>query len=169
MLTANSTFAALSKRNNLQIDVNSNLIIDITTYLGQVEKDMELLKDLQTKSDKEKKIDFKLKVINKTRDAYESEINASIEDGKEIIEKQLQPKLDEFQEQVDAQLEKLVIEIQQLKKTAKEKIEEQEKKKEELRKAMYRNLGVGGCLIRSDQSLIKVTFFIISIDKPFSF
>ena len=153
----------------MQIDVNSNLVIDINGHLDQVEKDMESLKDLQNGLNKEKEIDFKLKAINKTRDAYISEINARIEDGKEIIEKQLQPKLDEFQEQVDVQMDKLVEELQQLKKASEQNIQKQEKKKEDLRKAMLRHIVVGEHLFQSNQILIKVTFFIISIGKLFLF
>lgn len=128
--------ATLSKIYNLQTNLDSSLIINVSDYLDLVNDDMMKLKDLK---DEESKIT----IIKKYKDDFKEKIDKKIEEARELINKEVLPELKKINDEMDKKLDGLVKEVIELEKKAEEDHDNLVKKKHELEKQMKLHIGFG--------------------------
>ena len=102
----------LSKMSFLEIN-KSSLVIDVSGYLDLVSEDIQTLKDLQDK-------DTKLNLIKKYKNEYKERIDKKIEEGNDLVKKEMLPELDKIGEEINKDLDELVKEVIELEREAEE-------------------------------------------------
>ena len=104
--------AILSKSSFLNIN-ESSLVIDVSGYLDLVSEDIRTLKDLQ-------KRDSKIKIIQKYKTEFKERIDKKIEEGNDLIKKEIMPALDKISDEIDQKFDSLIKEVLELERRAEE-------------------------------------------------
>ncbi|CAK6587165.1 MAG: hypothetical protein IRF12RH_07155 [Rickettsia helvetica] len=116
--------ATLSKIYSLQDNSESNLIINITSYLNLVKENISELKDLQHAQNKKN-------IINKYKQDYKEAIDKKIAEARELISQDIRPEIENISTEIDTQIKSLIDDVTTLqnqnKKETKEFIEHRNK------------------------------------------
>lgn len=121
--------ATLTKIQNLEMDLDSSLIIDVNGYLDLVKEDISTLKNLEDE-------DSKVKLINKYKNEYRGRIDKKIQESKDLIQKDVLPEFDKIAKEINKKINNLIKEILELEKKAEEDKEKLIEKKHELEEQM---------------------------------
>ncbi|GIX93758.1 uncharacterized protein CDAR_606301 [Caerostris darwini] len=121
--------AALGQIYSLKNDSEPNLIIDIGGYLDLVIKDLQKLKESQSRSNK-------VDVVNRRKEDYKKSIDRKIQEAKKFVKEQLTPEIDKISRRIDNDVDSLIEETVELQKQAEKEEQVLKNKKQDLEKAM---------------------------------
>ncbi|XP_037025621.1 uncharacterized protein LOC119066998 [Bradysia coprophila] len=113
--------SALTKANGLRRGKDSNLVIDVVTYLNTMSDTVKTLNDIGRDI-----------VITEYRNDYEKDLDAKIDEADKLINENLMPKIKEKFEEMDESLQSVIDETVQRQDQTREEIKEQEKNLEKL-------------------------------------
>jgi hypothetical protein len=118
--------AILSKISQIRANSNSDLIIDIGTFLSSVKQNIQSLKELE-------KDQITNQIMNRHKSEFKDEIDQKIKEAGSFIETEIVTAIDDSKIMIDIQIELLLQETVTLQEQAKTETKELEKQKKMFR------------------------------------
>lgn len=121
--------AILGRIYNLKDSVESNLIINVITYLDTLKEDMDTLKELQKSKNK-------IYFINKYKEDFKQSVDTKVKEAEHFIMNAISPEIDNIGSEIDSTVDFLINEVIQLQKEVKEEKEKLVEKKQKLQEEL---------------------------------